>query len=164
MPPPPHIPDLTAEEQRLQAETIMKFLPHEVRLRRADLTFLGIDQSYRLMNAAADFREDQQGTLTAEWAEVNAGGIHTRIGPLHAVTQWGRGTASLSDFTLRPDMKVNLFEARFTQLAGITLTLDGMPLADRSTGRSPLSATAGFPASTPRSPRETSRSLRSANS
>ncbi len=76
------------------------------------------------MNAAADFQEDRGGTLTAEWAEVNAGGIHTRIGPLNAVTQWGRGTASLSDFTLRPDMKVNLFEARFTQLEGITLTLD----------------------------------------
>lgn len=125
LPPPPHIPDLTTEELRLQAETILKFLPHEVRLREADLTFLGIDQSYRLMNASADFREDQPGTLTAEWVEVNAGGIHTRIGPLHAVTQWGRGTASLSDFTLRRDMKVNLFEARFTQLEGITLTLDG---------------------------------------
>ncbi len=124
LPPPPHIPDLTAEEQRLQAETIMRFLPHEVRLRQADLTFLGIDQSYRLINAAADFQEDRGGTLTAEWAEVNAGGIHTRIGPLNAATQWGRGTASLSNFALRPDMKVNLFEARFTQLEGITLTLD----------------------------------------
>lgn len=145
LPPPPHIPDLSPEEQRAQAAMIMSFLPHEVRLRGAALTFLGIDQSYEVADAEADFREDGAGTLVAARVEVHAGGIRTQIGPLHAATRWSQGTASLSDFTLRSDMKVDLFEARFAQHEGITLTLNANAFGGTLDGRITFIGHRGLP-------------------
>jgi len=122
--PPPYMPDLSPEEQKQMADTIMQFLPISAHVRSADLEFLAPGQSYRLVGGIADFEEGKTGLLTIKEGFVRAGQVNIDTGPLSTVTGWSDGTATLTDLVFREDLKVNLFRARFANVGGIALDLD----------------------------------------
>lgn len=132
--PPPYMPDLSAEEQKKLAETIMQFLPISAHVRDADLEFLAPGQSYRLVDGVADFEEGKAGLLTIQQGFVRAGTFRLDTGPLTTVTGWADGTATLTDLIFRDDMKVTRFRARFANVGGVALDLSAEIFGGRLTG------------------------------
>ncbi len=114
-------------ESRLQSSAVeegtptrwpLRWLPKEVALRRANLEFTGLGQSYYFEAISAEFSEERLGEFRAAGAELQAGAFNQSLGSLNGVTAWKGGTLYLASVDLWEGVKLDSLEAQLTRPAG----------------------------------------------
>ncbi len=125
-------PQSSEAELRARAQRAMRWLPAYVAVRRANLEFLALAQSYYFEGISAEFSEERVGEFRATGAELRAGPLNQSLGSLSGITAWKGGTVYLASIDLWDGVKLDSFEAQLARPAGVALgvqaTLFGGPL------------------------------------
>ena len=118
------VADLSEAEQRRRAKRALQWLPEYFELRRGNLEFLALDQSYYFEGISAEFSEERVGAFRASGAELRAGSFNESLGSLAGVTAWKEGTAYLASLDLWEGAKVESFFAQLARPGGVALGLE----------------------------------------
>jgi hypothetical protein len=86
-----------------------------VAIRRANLEFLAVAQSYYFEGVSAEFSEERLGEFRATGAELRAGPLDQSLGSLKGVTAWKGGTVYLASVDLWEGVKLDSFEAQLAR-------------------------------------------------
>jgi TamB, inner membrane protein subunit of TAM complex len=116
----PH-PRIFEAGQRAPAPHLLRWLPEEVAIRRANLEFLALAQSYYFEGISAEFSEERVGEFRATGAELRAGSLNQSLGSLTGVTAWKSGTVYLAGVDLWEGVKLDSFEAQLVRPGGVAL-------------------------------------------
>jgi hypothetical protein len=108
-------------EQRAGARRNLRWLPEYVAIRRANLEFLAVAQSYYFEGVSAEFSEERLGEIRATGAELRAGPLDQSLGSLKGVTAWKGGTVYLASVDLWEGVKLDSFEAQLARPGGVAL-------------------------------------------
>jgi TamB, inner membrane protein subunit of TAM complex len=115
--------DLSEAERRERAKRALQWLPEYFEMRRGNLEFVALNQSYYFEGISADFSEERIGAFRAAGAELRAGSFNESLGSLEGITAWKEGTAYLASLDLWEGVKVESFVAQFARPGGVALGL-----------------------------------------
>jgi len=118
------VPESSGAEQRAHAQRVLRWLPEYIDMRRANLEFLALSQSYYFEGISADFSEERLGAFRATGAELRAGSLNQSLGSLKGVTAWKEGTVYLASLDLWEGVKLDSFEAQLARPRGVALGLE----------------------------------------
>ena len=118
------VPDLSEAERRERAKRALQWLPEYFEMRRGNLEFVALNQSYYFEGISADFSEERLGAFRAAGAELRAGSFNESLGSLEGITAWKEGTAYLASLDLWEGVKVESFVAQFARPGGVALGLE----------------------------------------
>ena len=111
-------PQSSEAEQRARAQRAMRWLPTDVAVRRANLEFLALAQSYYFEGISAEFSEERVGEFRATGAELRAGPLNQSLGSLSGITAWKGGMVYLASIDLWEGVKLDSFEVQIVRPAG----------------------------------------------